>query len=147
MYSPLNPTFGGWCGGLWCVHGGPAVQRSVRRVRMAMPCGVPPDMRMDPDGHPSPPGSIQRVMRRRATLPHPVECSTIAVLGLSFRVRNGTGRLPQALTAANLELSGRPTNRRTGRWWFGDRRVDARIYDDESLSDHQALSSPGNQPL
>lgn len=34
-----------------------------------------------------------RVMRRRATLPHPVGCSTIAVPGLSFRVRNGTGRL------------------------------------------------------
>lgn len=33
------------------------------------------------------------VMRRRATLPHPVGCSTIAVPGLSFRVRNGTGRL------------------------------------------------------
>ena len=34
-----------------------------------------------------------RVVRRRATLPHPVGCSTIAVPGLSFRVRNGTGRL------------------------------------------------------
>ena len=45
-----------------------------------------------------------RVMRRRATLPHPVECSTIAVPGLSFRVRNGTGRLTWAMTAANLLL-------------------------------------------
>ena len=43
-------------------------------------------------------------MRRRATLPHPVECSTIAVPGLSFRVRNGTGRLTWAMTAANLLL-------------------------------------------
>ena len=47
-----------------------------------------------------------RVMRRRATLPHPVECSTIAVPGLSFRVRNGTGRLTWAMTAANLLLYG-----------------------------------------
>ena len=47
-----------------------------------------------------------RVMRRRATLPHPVGCSTIAVPGLSFRVRNGTGRLTWAMTAANLLLYG-----------------------------------------
>ena len=45
------------------------------------------------------------VMRRRATLPHPVGCSTIAVPGLSFRVRNGTGRLSWAMAAANLGLS------------------------------------------
>lgn len=50
-----------------------------------------------------------RVMRRRATLPHPVECSTIAVPGLSFRVRNGTGRLTWAMTAANLLLYGQTT--------------------------------------
>ena len=42
--------------------------------------------------------------RRCATLPHSSGCSTIAVLGLSFRVRNGTGRLPQAMTAANLQF-------------------------------------------
>ena len=47
-----------------------------------------------------------RVVRRRATLPHPVECSTIAVPGLSFRVRNGTGRLTWAMAAANLLLYG-----------------------------------------
>ena len=47
-----------------------------------------------------------RVMRRRATLPHPVGCSTIAVPGLSFRVRNGTGRLTWAMAAANLLLYG-----------------------------------------
>ena len=39
-------------------------------------------------------------MRRRATLPHPLECSTIAVPGLSFRVRKGTGRLTWAMTTA-----------------------------------------------
>ena len=44
-------------------------------------------------------------VRRRATLPHPSGCSTIAVPGLSFRVRNGSGRLPWAMAAANLLLS------------------------------------------
>ena len=38
--------------------------------------------------------------RRRATLPHPLECSTIAAPGLSYRVRNGTGRLTRAMTTA-----------------------------------------------
>ena len=48
-------------------------------------------------------------MRRRATLPHPLECSTIAVLGLSFRVRKGTGRLTWAMTTAKPIQ--RPTTR------------------------------------
>ena len=52
-----------------------------------------------------------RVVRRRATLPHPVGCSTIAVPGLSFRVRNGTGRLTWAMTAANLQFSVRERER------------------------------------
>ena len=45
-------------------------------------------------------GRPQRVKRRRATLPHPLECSTIAAPGLSYRVRNGTGRLTRAMTTA-----------------------------------------------
>ena len=44
------------------------------------------------------------LVRRRATLPHPVGCSTIAVPGLSFRVRNGSGRLPWAMAAASLQF-------------------------------------------
>ena len=69
-----------------------------------------------------------RVMRRRATLPHPVECSTIAVPGLSFRVRNGTGRLTWAMTAANLLLYGQ-TTRSAGlvAAWEPDRGRDALI--------------------
>ena len=47
-------------------------------------------------------GNPQHMKRRRATLPHPLGCSTIAVQGLSFRVRNGTGRLTLAMVAANL---------------------------------------------
>ena len=45
-------------------------------------------------------GEPYRVERRRATLPHPLECSTIAAPGLSYRVRNGTGRLTRAMTTA-----------------------------------------------
>ena len=33
-------------------------------------------------------------VRRCPTLPHPTECSTIGAEGLSFRVRNVTGRFP-----------------------------------------------------
>ena len=65
-----------------------------------------------------------RVMRRRATLPHPVGCSTIAVPGLSFRVRNGTGRLSWAMAAANLLLYGQ-TLGSAGLWRPGNRTADA----------------------
>ena len=42
------------------------------------------------------------VVRRCPTLPHPVECSTIGAVGLSFRVRDGTGRFPHAMTTVTL---------------------------------------------
>lgn len=48
---------------------------------------------------------VKRIMRQRASLPHPIECSTLAVSGLSFRVRNGTGRLTWAMTTANLIIT------------------------------------------
>ena len=60
----------------------------------------------NPGNENGPPGSqrldreAQHVKRRRATLPHPLECSTIAAPGLSYRVRNGTGRLTRAMTTA-----------------------------------------------
>lgn len=41
-------------------------------------------------------------VRRCPTLPHPPGCSTIGAVGLSFRVRNGTGRFPHAMTAVTL---------------------------------------------
>jgi hypothetical protein len=44
----------------------------------------------------------QRMFRRCPTLPHPGECSTIGAGGLSFRVRNGTGRFPTAIAAVTL---------------------------------------------
>ena len=34
------------------------------------------------------------LLRRFVTLPHPIECSTITVLGLSFQVRNGDWAFP-----------------------------------------------------
>jgi hypothetical protein len=47
-------------------------------------------------------GSWLMCVRRCPTLPHPHECSTIGAVGLSFRVRNGTGRFPHAMTAVTL---------------------------------------------
>ena len=42
------------------------------------------------------------VVRLRPTLPHRLQCSTIGAERLSFRVRNGTGRFPFAITAVTL---------------------------------------------
>src|SRR4051795_11542142 len=41
-------------------------------------------------------------VRRCPTLPHPPECSTIGAGGLSFRVRNETGRFPSAITTETV---------------------------------------------
>ena len=41
-------------------------------------------------------------VRRRPTLPHRSQCSTIGAEGLSFRVRNGSGRFPFAMAAETL---------------------------------------------
>ena len=52
--------------------------------------------------------------RRRPTLPHPDECSTIGAGGLSFRVRDGTGRSPSANTTDNtIHLSPHKPGSRT----------------------------------
>ena len=72
-------------------------------------------------------GAFVSWMRRRATLPHPVGCSTIAVPGLSFRVRNGTGRLTWAMAAANLLLSAGTWSRRRVAAWEPDSGRDALI--------------------
>ena len=44
------------------------------------------------------------VVWRRATFPHPVGWSIIAVPGLSFQVRNGAGRFPWAMAATSLSV-------------------------------------------
>ena len=56
----------------------------------------------------------------------PVGCSTIAVPGLSFRVRNGTGRLTWAMAAANLLLYGQ-TLGSAGLWRPGETGQRTRI--------------------
>jgi hypothetical protein len=42
---------------------------------------------------------VKVVFRRCPTLPHPGGCSTIGAGGLSFRVRDGSGRFPSAMAA------------------------------------------------
>ena len=86
-------------------------------------------------------GNPQRVKRRRATLPHPLECSTIAAPGLSYRVRNGTGRLTRAMTTANLMATARkPKESKPAchRWRFGNRLADAR----QSLPLYRSVTIP-----
>ena len=89
-----------------------------------MPVGCCVWVWVGPRGLLSSSGGPCSVVRRRATLPHPVGCSTIAVPGLSFRVRNGTGRLTWAMAAANLLLYGQ-TLGSAGLWRPGNRTADA----------------------
>ena len=84
---------------------------SLPLFQYAMKKNIPPPGKVlraykESPGGLNPSGLPVSWMRRRATLPHPVGCSTIAVPGLSFRVRNGTGRLSWAMAAANLLLYG-----------------------------------------
>ena len=52
-------------------------------------------------------------VRRRPTLPRGPPRSTIGAEGLSFRVRNGAGRFPFAMTAETLlRCGGFPTESR-----------------------------------
>ena len=98
----------------------------VKRMRCVdlMPVGCCVWVWVGPRGLFASSGGPCRVVRRRATLPHPVGCSTIAVPGLSFRVRNGTGRLTRAMAAANLLLYGQ-TLGSAGLWRPGNRTADA----------------------
>src|SRR5690625_1717788 len=56
-------------------------------------------------------------VRRCPTLPHPPGCSTIGAVSLSFRVRNGTGRFPHAITTVTCDPT--PTLG-VGNLWSGD---------------------------
>ena len=90
------------------------------------------------------PGGPIRLKRRRATLPHPLECSTIAAPGLSYRVRNGTGRLTRAMTTANLTATaGKPKESKPANQSFVADREPASGREAQSPSesnrDHQAL--------
>ena len=76
--------------------------RGSTPARPSVPCG-----RMGNDAHKQKcparglAGHFYIECRRRPTLPHPDECSTIGAGGLSFRVRDGTGRSPSANTTDN----------------------------------------------
>src|SRR5690606_31513708 len=52
----------------------------------------------------APEGTASRlkIVRRRPTLPHRLQCSTIGAEGLDFRVRNVTGYFPFAMVAETL---------------------------------------------
>jgi hypothetical protein len=56
--------------------------------------------RRNTKGHPE--VAFRKNVRRRSTLPRSHPRSTIDAEGLSFRVRNGTGRFPFAMTAETL---------------------------------------------
>src|SRR5690625_6211932 len=56
-------------------------------------------------------------VRRCPALPHPPGCSTIGAVSLSFRVRNGTGRFPHAITTVTCDPT--PTLG-VGNLWSGD---------------------------
>ena len=97
-------------------------------------------------------GTPNKRMRRRATLPHPLECSTIAVPGLSFRVRKGTGRLTWAMTTAKPIQ--RPTHQGIGRqrnqprfrsWRSGNRTTDANKTPYQYRRDHKKTMLPAIQ--
>ena len=109
--------------------------------------GIPGSMKNGPPGSQRLDREAQRVKRRRATLPHPLECSTIAAPGLSYRVRNGTGRLTRAMTTAkprsrndnqNTWRPFRPFNYRVAVWEPASGR-EANAYRLNRIRDHQAF--------
>ena len=103
----------------WGGEGGTPVSRTVAPARACVRGGENEEPPGSPWGLDR--GEPYRVERRRATLPHPLRCSTIAVQGLSFRVRNGTGRLTLAMVAANLQPI---TTQPGGRWHVAVREPD-----------------------
>jgi hypothetical protein len=83
------------------IRGTPGVldsQSRMRTPRMQQLANAKEPLPVVPGG-----GSSTMYVRRRPTLPHRHQCSTIGAEGLSFRVRNGTGRFPFAMTAVTLE--------------------------------------------
>ena len=115
--------------------------KDLRRARKALPGGPGGDEKTGVPGAGCSTGTPQRLKRRRATLPHPLECSTIAAPGLSYRVRNGTGRLTRAMTTANLTATARkPKESKPAchRWRFGNRLADAR----QSLPLYRSVTIP-----
>ena len=135
-------------------HGSPGRKKEIREIKKPFrepawgqpeePGGGTKDSGIKKWGSREPkarPGGPIRLKRRRATLPHPLECSTIAAPGLSYRVRNGTGRLTRAMTTANLTATARkPKESKPAchRWRFGNRLADAR----QSLPLYRSVTIP-----
>ena len=86
---------------------GPAAWSILARAGGGAPTGPLEGPGNTETPHPGVPGgaSRQQFVRRRPTLPHRSQCSTIGAEGLSFRVRNGAGRFPFAMTAVTLGRS------------------------------------------
>lgn len=53
-------------------------------------------------GRPKKERPCAKLVRRRPTLPHRLQCSTIGAEGLDFRVRNVAGYFPFAMVAETL---------------------------------------------
>ena len=60
-------------------------------------------------------GYLVVLLWRCATLPHRRQCSTIADIRLSFRVRNGIGRFPDSMDTAKLARCGLEAGKRMRR--------------------------------
>ena len=88
---------------VWCVSERRASEgRAVALWRFEAKMSAPAENGSAPGGAPlwSPRGLnlIQVCARWCPTLPHPGGCSTIGAVRLSFRVRDGSGRFPVAVT-------------------------------------------------
>ena len=69
---------------------------------------------------------VKLVLRRCLTLPHTLVCSTISAVRLSFRVRNGAGRFPDAITTAKNFGGTQPV---CARCCFASVRVWTRVFE------------------
>ena len=93
-------------------------------------------------------------VRRCPTLPHRGRCSTIGAEGLSFRVRDGTGRFPFAMTAVTLWnyptrtpwLNGCGCCSRTAQWTRSTFVVSPRPISTGQLKHLTVLPLPAYQP-
>jgi hypothetical protein len=92
-------------------------------------------------------------VRRCPTLPHPPECSTIGAVSLSFRVRNVTGRFPDAITTVTLSTQPTPTHHpsraHASMWsYIENHKVDANTIKSLQHADHSSPAlDPGNKVL
>ena len=108
-----------------------------RRTAHSPPSGQESRGQADPRKRKGPPqwgDPFRKNVRQRPTLPQGPPCSTIGAEKLSFRVRNGTGRFPLAMTAETLlRYDPRP--------YLGNRTVDANIRNDCEWTSPRPIST------